>query len=185
MTGRDADEALRRIEELAEARYLPIVGPARGRILVDVVREFRPKRILEVGALIGYSAILMGRELGGDSEIITIEIDERRAQEARENIRRAKIEPTVRVLTGNALTIIRDLEGWFDLVFLDAAKHQYLDYLQLVEDRLVRGGVVAADNAGFLTYSMRGYLDYVRNSGKYESRFVPGNGDGIEISVKL
>jgi predicted O-methyltransferase YrrM len=164
---------------------LPIVGPARGRILVDVVREFRPKHILEVGALIGYSAILMGRELRGDSEIITIEIDERRAEEARKNIRRAQIEPTVRVLTGNALTIIRDLEGWFDLVFLDAAKHQYLDYLKLVEDRLVRGGVVAADNAGFLTYSMRGYLDYVRTSGKYESRFVPGNGDGIEVSVKL
>lgn len=185
MTRCNADKVLRRIENAAKARYLPIIGPVRGRILADVVRGLKPRRILEVGSLVGYSSILMGRELEGDSEIITIEIDERRAEEARENIRRAKIKPRVRVLTGNALTIIRELDGWFDMIFLDAAKHQYLDYLNLVEEKLVRGGVVAADNAGFRSYSMRVYLDYVRNSGRYESMFIPGNGDGIEVSVKL
>lgn len=185
MTCCNADEVLRRIENAARARYLPIIGPVRGRILADVVRGLKPRRILEVGSLVGYSSILMGRELEGDSEIITIEIDERRAEEARENIRRARIKPRVRVLTGNALTIIRELCGWFDMIFLDAAKHQYLDYLNLVEEKLVRGGVVVADNAGFRSHSMRVYLDYVRNSGRYESRFIPGNGDGIEVSVKL
>jgi len=185
MTRCNADEVLRHIENAARARYLPIIGPVRGRILADVVRGLKPRRILEVGSLVGYSSILMGRELEGDSEIITIEIDERRAEEARENIRRARIKPRVRVLTGNALTIIRELCGWFDMIFLDAAKHQYLDYLNLVEEKLVRGGVVVADNAGFWSHSMRVYLDYVRNSGRYESRFIPGNGDGIEVSVKL
>ena len=185
MTGSNADEVLRRIENAAGTRYLPIIGPARGRILADVVRRLKPRRILEVGSLVGYSSILIGRELEGDSEIVTIEVDERRAEEARENIRRARIRPGVRVLTGNALTIIRKLEGWFDMIFLDAAKHQYLDYLKLVEEKLVRGGVVVADNAGFWSYSMRDYLDYVRNSGIYESRFIPVNGDGLEVSVKL
>jgi predicted O-methyltransferase YrrM len=185
MASSSADEVLRRIEETAWGRYLPIIGPVRGRILTDLVRRHRPRRVLEVGTFIGYSTILMGRELDGDSEIVTIEIDRREAEEARENIRRAEIKPRVRVLIGDALRIIPGLEGGFDLVFLDAAKGQYLDYLRLVEDKLRRGGVVAADNAGFLSYSMRDYLDYVRNSGRYESRFIPGGGDGVEVSIKL
>ena len=89
------------------------------------------------------------------------------------------------VLVGDALEIIPTLKGSFDLVFLDVAKHQYLDYLRLVENKLPSGGVVVADNVGFMSRSMRGYLDHVRDSGKYESTFHRTNGDGIEISVKF
>jgi len=180
-----ADEVLRRIEENAERRYLPIIGRERGRILVELVRRFKPKRILEVGTFIGYSTILMGKELGGGSEIITIEIDEEEAEQARENMRDAAIKPKIMVLTGDALRVIPSLEGRFDMVFLDAAKSQYLDYLRLVEDKLHRGSVVVADNAGFHSHSMRNYLDYVRNSGRYESWFISTKWDGIEVSLKL
>jgi predicted O-methyltransferase YrrM len=68
---------------------------------------------------------------------------------------------------------------------LDAAKHQYLDYLRLVEDKLHSGSVVVADNVSFMSRSMKGYLDHVRSSGKYESELHQSGGDGIEISVKL
>ena len=180
-----ADEVLRRIEESAYRRYLPIVGRRRGRILSEAVREHRPRRILEVGTLVGYSAILMGRELGEGAEIIGIEFDEDEAEQARANISDAMLRPSVEVLVGDALEILPGLEGPFDMVFLDAAKHQYLDYLRLVEDRLRRGGVVLADNAGWMSRPMRGYLDYVRGSGRYRSRLVRSDGDGIEISVKL
>jgi len=180
-----AGEVLRRIEEKTGRRYLPIIGPERGRILVDLIRRFKPKRILEVGTFIGYSTILMGKELGDGSEIITIEIDEEEAEQARENIREAAIKPKTKVLTGDALKVIPWLEGRFDMVFLDAAKSQYLDYLRLVEDKLHRGSVVVADNAGFASYSMRNYLDYVRNSGRYESQFISTKWDGIEVSIKL
>lgn len=180
-----AEEVLRRIEGKAERRYLPIIGPDRGRILVDLVRRFKPKRILEVGTFIGYSTILMGKELGAGSEIITIEIDREEAEQARENIREAAIKPTTSVMTGDALKVIPRIEGRFDMVFLDAGKSEYLDYLRLVEEKLHRGGMVVADNAGFSSYSMRNYLDYVRNSGRYESRFISTKWDGIEVSIKL
>lgn len=185
MVSSKADEVLRHIEKIAERRYLPIIGRDRGRILVDLIRRFKPKRILEVGTFIGYSTILMGKELEGDSEIITIEIDEKEAEMARENIRNSGIKPMVSVLTGDALKVIPMLEGRFDMVFLDAAKSQYLDYLRLIEDRLREGGVVVADNARFFSYSMRNYLDYVRDSGKYDSQFMSGKWDGIEVSVKI
>jgi predicted O-methyltransferase YrrM len=141
--------------------------------------------MLEVGSLVGYSTILMGKELEGDAEIITIDIDKDAAELARENIRNAAVKPRVTVLAGDALEIIPKLDGKFDLVFLDAAKNEYLDYLRLLEGDLHEGSVVVADNAGAYAHSMRRYLDYVRNSGKYESRFIPSSGDGIEVSIRL
>lgn len=180
-----ADKVLRRIEEYAYRKYLPIVGHLRGRILSESVREHNPRRILEVGTLVGYSAILMGKELGEGSEIIGIEFDEDEAEQARINISDAMLKPSVEVLVGDALKILPGLEGPFDMVFLDATKHQYLDYLRLVEDKLHRGSVVLADNAGWMSHSMRGYLDYVRNSGRYRSKLIRSDGDGVELSLKL
>ena len=180
-----AEEVLRRIEGSRGRWYLPIISGERARVLVDVVRRFRPKRVLEVGTFVGYSAILMGRELGPDSEIVTIEIDGDEAERARENIRDSGIEPRVTVLTGNALELIPQLEGGFDMVFLDADKGEYFEYLRLVEGKLRSGSVVVADNVRSSSYSMRDYLDHVRNSGLYESRFIRAGWDGIEVSVRL
>ncbi len=179
-----AEKVLRRIERTAERTYLPIIGPERGRVLVDLIRSIKPKQILEVGTFIGYSIILMGKELGSDGEIVTIEIDEDSAKIAKENIRKAEIKPRVKVLVGNALCIIPGLRGKFDMVFLDAAKSEYLKYLRLTEDKLHTGSVVVADNVGAYAHLMRNYLDYVRNSVKYDSQFIPENGDGVEVSVR-
>lgn len=179
-----AERVLRRIEGSTRWRYLPIVGRDRGRILVEPVRRHRPRRVLEVGTFVGYSAILMGRELGRGSEIITIEIVEEKAERARENIRDAGLEPRVEVLAGDALELIPLLDGEFDMVFLDADKGEYFEYLSLVEGMLRKGSVVVADNVRSSSYSMRGYLDYVRNSGLYESRFIRAGWDGMEVSVR-
>ena len=180
-----ADEVLEEIEGLASRLYLPIIGPSRGRVLSEAVRRYRPRRILEVGTLVGYSTILMGRELGEGSEVVTIEYDRDEAEQAKANIARAELVAKIQVLIGDALEILPTLEGSFDMVFLDAVKHQYLDYLRLVEDKIRRGGVVVADNVGFMSRAMRGYLDHVRNSGIYESKFHRSGLDGVEISVKL
>jgi len=118
-----AEKVLREIEGVARGKsFLPIVGSSRGQILVKVIREIKPKRILEVGALVGYSAILMGKELGSDAHLITIEIDANNAEVVKENIRRADIPPTVEVLVGDAIEVMPRLEGMFDLVFIDANK---------------------------------------------------------------
>jgi predicted O-methyltransferase YrrM len=185
MISNKANEVLKSIEQLAKKEFLPIIGPDKGQVLVDVIRKSNPKRVLEVGTLIGYSAILIAKELGDDAEIITIEIDEDEAEIARKNLRRAEVKPRVEVVVGNALDVIPKLNGEFDMVFLDASKNEYIDYLKLVEDKLKKGGVVAADNAGIFASSMRDFLRYVRKSGKYESRFVAMGEDGVEISFKL
>ncbi len=180
-----AEEVLARIEREARKRYLPIIGPEKGKVLAELVRKYEPKRILEVGTLVGYSTIVMGRELGSDAEILTIEIDEEEAEIARKNIKKARIRPRVRVLVGNALELIPKLEGKFDLVFLDAKKSEYLEYLKLVEEKLHKGSVVVADNAGSFAHAMRDYLRYVRKSGRYKSKLIRVGWDGIEVSVKL
>jgi len=180
-----ADDVLRRIEKNVWRRWYPIIGPRKGRILGDFVRRNRPKRILEVGALIGYSAITMGKELGGEAEIVTIEIDDEAAEMARRNIMESGIKPEVKVIAGDALEVIPGLEGGFDMVFIDAAKNEYLDYLRLVEDKIHEGTVIIADNVGPRAYGTRDYLDYVRSSGRYESRFIPVGRDGMEVSIKL
>jgi len=170
---------------MAEKEFLPIVDPHKGKVLAETVRKVRPKRVLEVGTLIGYSAILIGRELDKNTQLITIEIHEDDAKMAEENIKRAQVPPTVQVLVGDAVKIIPQLEGQFDLVFIDAEKTEYIDYLRLVEDKLHEGSAVVADNAGVSADQMRDYLEYVRSSGKYRSRFARVGGDGLEISVKL
>jgi len=89
------------------------------------------------------------------------------------------------VLVGDAIEVLPKLEGKFDLVFIDADKRKYLNYLRLVENKLPKESVIVADNAGIFANQMKDYLDYVRSSGKYRSRYVPVAEDGLEISVKL
>lgn len=180
-----AEKVLEEIERMSERQFLPIVGPQKGQVLIDIIREIKPKRVLEVGTLIGYSAILMGKELQKDARLITVEIHVDEAKMARENIRRAEIPPTVDVLVGDALEVLLGLEGQFDLVFIDAEKTEYLQYLRLVEDKLHNGSVVVADNAGIFADQMRDFLHYVRSSGKYTNRFVRVGADGLQVSVKL
>jgi predicted O-methyltransferase YrrM len=184
LTLNKAEFILRKIEKKANNQFLPIVGPEKGKILVEEIRKAKPKRVLEVGTLIGYSAILMGKELDDDAQVTTIEIHADETENAEENIKKAEIPAKVKVITGNALQVIPKLKDYFDFVFIDAAKNEYLDYLQLAEDKLHKDTVIVADNAGIFAHQMKNYLDYVRNSGKYRSKYIQVGVDGIEISVK-
>jgi predicted O-methyltransferase YrrM len=77
------------------------------------------------------------------------------------------------------------LTGKFDVVFIDAAKEEYFEYLKLLEKTLHKGSAIVADNVGFMADQMKEYLDYVRFSGKYDSEYTPFGEDGVEMSVKL
>jgi predicted O-methyltransferase YrrM len=116
---------------------------------------------------------------------VTIEIHRDEAELAGKNILRANIQPKIKIITGDALIVIPTLRGQFDFAFLDAEKSEYFKYLTLIEGKLRKGAVVFADNAGVFADQMGDYLDYVRNSGKYQSRYIQVGGDGVEISVKL
>ena len=180
-----ADKVLRLIEKASEKNFLPIIGPHKGKFLAEEVRKTKPQHVLEVGTLIGYSAILMGKELTAVAEIVTIEIHRDEAELAGKNILRANIPPKIKIITGDALQVIPTLNGQFDFVFIDAEKDEYFQYLKLAENKLKKDTVVFADNAGIFAEQMADYLEYVRNSGNYKSRYVQVGGDGLEISIKL
>lgn len=179
-----AGKVLRAIEKAA-GKELPIVGPSKGKVLTAEVRKAKPKHVLEVGTLIGYSTILMGRVLGEGSEIVTIEIHRDEAETAGENVVEARILPKVTIIVGDARDVIPTLDGTFDFVFIDAEKREYLQYLRLAEPKFHVGTVVVADNVGVFAEQMNDYLYYIRRSGGYATRFVKVGDDGLEISVKL
>lgn len=178
------EAVLRDIEKRANREFLPIVGPEKAKIIAGTIRNTRPTRVLEVGTLIGYSAIIISKELDDNAQLVTLEIHGEEVEDALENIRKAATPAKVNVIQGNAIHVIPKLTGCFDFVFLDAEKTEYLDYLRLADDKLCEGAVIVADNAGIFANQMKDYLDYVRNSGKYSSKYLPMGVDGIETSVK-
>ena len=176
---------LKRIEELSEKKYLPIVDPIRGRYLVDTIKRFSVKRVLEVGTLVGYSAILIAKNLPEDGKVFTIETNRNSAKMAKENIQMVKLSGKIEIFVGDAIQLIPNIREDFDMVFLDGVKGEYLDYLRVSEGKLGKGGIVFADNVKRFACDMRDYLDYVRNSGRYKSDYLDAGSDGVEISVKL
>ncbi len=161
-----------------------IIGRKRGHILVRIMQEFQPRKILEIGTNVGYSTILMGKELEPRSHITTIEINPELAKKARENIKRANIEPTIEIMEGDALKILPKLNGEFDFIFIDAQKDQYCQYLRLLQGKIYRGTMIIADNAGRHADKMKEYLNHVRTSGRYTSRFISVDDDGVELSIR-
>ena len=187
-----ADAVLKEIEAIGQRSFIPSIGPVKGKILAEIVKKTRPKRILEVGALYGYSAILMAKNSPPGVEIVSVEKNPEHVRIAKENIKRANMERSIRVVEGDGRTELGKLTGSFDLVFLDAEKTQYLAYLKAVERNLHKGNVVVADNVGIFKDQMQDYLEYVRNKGPYKSRtietlleFSDSTKDAMEISEKL
>jgi predicted O-methyltransferase YrrM len=186
-----ADAVMREIEEMGKKSFIPSIGPVKGKILAEVVRKLKPRKILEVGSLYGYSAILITKNSPANAEITTVEKNPEHARVTEQNVERAKLEDQIKVIKGDAMEILSKLPGPFDLVFLDAEKTQYLDYLKAVEDKLHQGSVVVADNVVVFRDQMQNYLHYVRNTGRYRSRtvdtlleFSETTKDAMEISEK-
>lgn len=188
------------IERVAHETNVPIIRKEMESFLKVLVTMQSPKRILELGTAIGYSAILMAKAMPKDCHITTIENYEKRIPIARENIKKAGMEDKITLLEGDALTILKELEGPYDFVFMDAAKAQYPFYLEEILRLLPVGGILVADNVlqeGELIESrfaverrnrtihsrMRDYLYTVKNSEELETTIIP-IGDGVTLSVR-
>ena len=182
------DTILQRIEKQAQKdqKSLPIVGPKKGAFLESLIKEHAPKRVLEIGTLVGYSTILIARNLG-KGRITCLEISDENAQEAQKNINAACPEIHVEIMIGDARKLIRHLKDPFDFVFIDAEKEQYLAYLQQLEknNKIKKGTVILADNAKIFAAEMKDYLDYVRSSPRFQSHYHDFEEDGMEVSIKI
>jgi caffeoyl-CoA O-methyltransferase len=124
-------------------------GPLQGKFLEIVSSLMRPRRILEIGTFMGYSALCLAAGLAEDGRLHTIELRDADADLAADNFRRANWQDRIILHRGNALAIIPTLDEVWDLVFLDADKTGYIDYYNLLIPKLRRGGLILADNVLF------------------------------------
>ena len=194
---REVIRVLKSLERIGEREFVPSIGPVKGKILSKIIRKHKAKTALEIGTLAGYSAILMASLLPNDDSrkkavVTTIEIDKKTASIAMKNVQKAGFSDKIEIIIGDALEAIPKLDHKFDLLFLDAAKDEYLRYLKLAEQKnLHKNSIVVADNVGVSEQQMLDYLEYVRNSGFYKSKtieteleYTPGVKDAIELSIK-
>ncbi|AIF43349.1 O-methyltransferase [Virgibacillus sp. SK37] len=188
-----------KLEVEAKENHVPIMDRVSMNFVVQLVKMKKPTRILEIGTAIGYSALRMS-EAFPDSEIITIEKDEVRYQQALSNIKENNKEHSIKVLLGDALEKLKELEdNSFDFVFIDAAKGKYRDFFNLSERVLVNDGLIISDNVLFRGYvakpeeahrrhekmveKIRGYNEWLLNHPHFSTSIVP-IGDGVAISLK-
>jgi predicted O-methyltransferase YrrM len=173
---------LRKIEKLSVSAPLPIIGPQKGQLLIDVIDTYKPKQVLEVGTLVGYSALLIANSLPEDGKVTCMEINEEVARAAEENITIAGLDKKIEIIIGDAKRTITKLTGKYQMLFVDAAKEEYLDYLKAAEPKLSPGAVIVADNVKIFKDTLADYLKYVRNDKKYKSQIYDFGYDAMEVS---
>ena len=193
-------EILETIEKEALDTFVPIIRKEMQSFLKVLLAIKKPKRILEVGTAVGFSAILMSEYAPEDCHITTIEKYEKRIPIALENFKRAGKEDKITLLEGDALEILKSLEGTYDFIFMDAAKGQYIHFLPDILRLLADGGMLVSDNVlqdGDIIESrfavtrrnrtihgrMRDYLYELKHHPDLVTSILPV-GDGVTVSVK-
>ena len=163
---------------------IPNVGRAKGRVIRRLIDRHRPTRAIEIGSLLGYSAILIAGSLPPRGRLTCVESNPYLAKFVKSNAEAAGLGSRVKVVVGDALRVIPLLPGRFDFVLIDAAKEDYLDYLRQLEPKLTGGAVVIADNTGVFRKDVGEYLAYVRDpAGRWQSREYDFDDDTMEVSV--
>jgi predicted O-methyltransferase YrrM len=161
------------------------VSEEDGRFLRVLIASTGARRVLEIGAANGYSAIWMGLGLqhtGG--QLVTIEYDPVRAKDAADNVRRAGLAEVVRVISGDAFKEIPKLQGDFDLVFLDAWKPDYKKFFDLVFPRVTPGGLFLAHNVINKKNEMRDFLSAIASHPQALNTTVSPGYEGISMTYK-
>jgi predicted O-methyltransferase YrrM len=179
-----AQRMLAAMDRATSLWHIPNVGRAKGRVIRRLIDRHRPTRALEIGSLLGYSAILIAGALPPGGRLTCIEESDYLAKFVKANAEEAGLGRKVKVVVGDALRVIPLLPGRFDFVLIDANKEEYLDYLRQLEPKLARGAVVVADNTGVFRRDVAAYLEHVRDPhGPWQSREHDFGDDAMEVSV--
>jgi caffeoyl-CoA O-methyltransferase len=142
----ERDAVISEIEDYAAEHGIPIIGPAVARMLALFVQVSGAKKIFEMGSAIGYSTIWLAKAAGPKAKVIYTDGDPEKAHRAKEYFRRAGVAKRIEVRVGNALELVKNAPGTFDLIFNDVDKHQYPDALRAALPKLRRGGLLITDN---------------------------------------
>lgn len=191
-------EELMKIKEKALEEHIPIIMDDTLEVIAKILTEVKPKNILEIGAAVGYSAMCFSEYLQDGGKIDTIERDEERIAQAKENFVKVGVEDKIKLYEGDAVEILPTLNGNYDVVFIDAAKGKYPFFLEQALRMLNDKGVIIADNVLYKGYVMSDYNKHkqrtaVRNLREYIARVnedanldteILEVGDGLAISYK-
>ena len=196
-------EALfKQMEDFAKENKVPIINENGRKVFIEIIKKYKPQRVLEIGTAIGYSALLTTYYGAENAKIISLELDEERAKQAQDFINQSAYIEQIKIILGDAAKNIEKLDKnyKFDMVFIDAAKGQYPDYLQKVLPLLADDGIILADNVLFRGYVMseekpprryktivkrlREYIAMVSDTDKFTTEIFE-NGDGLALTKRL
>lgn len=197
-------EFLRQLEKKSLSEYVPIIKKPTQSLLRFLINTHQPEQILEVGTAVGFSSIFMSQFLKENGHITTIEKMEERVRQAKENRKTAGKESQITILEGDAAKILAKLKeegSSYDMIFMDAAKGQYLNFLPDIFDLLKTGGLLISDNVlqdgdivesryavtrrnRTIHFRMREYLYTLTHSKDFDTVVLP-MGDGVTLSTKL
>lgn len=193
----ETNNLIQEMEQYAVDNNVPIMMQDGLEFMCSFIHEHNIKSILEIGSAIGYSALRMAM-LDKDIRVVTIERDEARYQKAKEYIERSKYATQITLLYGDALEA--HIEGEFDMLFIDAAKAQYIKFFERYEGNVKQQGYILSDNLQFhgfvehrdrkmsrnlrqLVGKIERFVDYLKTRDDYDTQFLE-DGDGIGISRK-
>lgn len=191
------EKEIERMEKYAEEFQIPIMQKEGIMFLQNYIQKNHVKYILEIGSAIGYSAIQMCR-MDDEIHVVTIERDEERYKQAVMNVNAVSMNERIELLLGDALET--EIEGKYDLIFIDAAKAQYIRFFEKYERNLASGGAILSDNLKFhgmvegdtpiknrntrqLVGKIRRYITYLQENPRFHTEFYD-LGDGIAVSKK-
>jgi len=178
------------VEETCIKRRIRLLAPEKAVRLAELVRQAKPRVVVECGTAVGYSGLWIARELksAGGGKLITIEINPRLSREAEANFQKAGLAEYVTARVGDARKIVKELEGPIDFVLLDCGPSNYHACFLGLEDKLRDGAVVVADNAGYGARGMANYLKHVRSKHKSRTEWFDidlpwAKRDAIEVTI--
>ena len=192
-------EELLKIKQKALEEHIPIIMDDTLEVIAKILTEKKPEKILEIGTAVGYSAICFSEYLKENGRIDTIERDEQREAEARENIKKVGVADKIRLYEGDAVEILPTLNEKYDVVFIDAAKGKYPFFLEQALRMLKDDGIILADNILYKGYVMsdynkhkqrtavthlRQYIKEITENQELETEILEV-GDGLAISRKI
>lgn len=191
-------QELQIIKQKALEEHIPIIMDDTLEVVDKILTEIKPKKILEIGTAVGYSAMCFSEYLVEGGKIDTIERDEERIREAKENIKKVGVEEKINIYEGDAVEILPTLNDKYDIIFIDAAKGKYPFFLREALRMLNENGVILADNILYKGYVMsdynkhkqrtavrnlREYIHDVTNNPNLETEILEV-GDGLAITKR-
>ena len=192
-------KTIEQIKEKALEDHIPIIMDDTLEVVGKILEDKKPDRILEIGTAVGYSAIRFSKYLNENGYIDTIERDEERVLEAKQNIKDLNLEEKIHLYEGDALEVLPTLTGPYDVVFIDAAKGNYPIFLSEALRMLASHGIIVADNVLYKGYVMSDYNKHkqrtaVRGLREFLKELTENEnltteilevGDGLAISKKM